>query len=181
MLFGPSWQAGFAGGIDFDFERGTFSEVGNDGTLHIRSDDRSYILAPSRTTVPAMPPIASPDLWAWWCASILCCGIGTLVLLATSVVADNGWSSRGRIVTLVALAVAAAGTVVASLKIWRVSRETRPRRDDVLAAVRNLTGLPVTRRQARRFLSATTHYVVSADGTAWAVHERNLYRGNRTI
>jgi len=66
------------------------------------------------------------------------------------------------------------------VKIWRRAREKRPGRDAALVAARAVTGLPLSPREARRFVSATQHYVVTADGTAWAVHDGSVYRGRQT-
>lgn len=165
--------------MDFDFERGTEVGVARDGTLHIRSDDGSFSLVPTHATIAAMPPAAPAEMWAWWCASALCTCVGVLVLLATTSIDANDWSPRGQIVTLAGLAVASIGMVIASVKIWRASRVSRSERDSVLSAVRSLTDLSLTRRQARRFLVSRTHFLVSPDGTAWAVHEGVLFRGCR--
>ncbi|MBC9225238.1 hypothetical protein GL325_02765 [Aeromicrobium sp. 636] len=180
VMFLGAGAAADAGDIHFDLERGTEFEIDGDGTLHIRSDYRSFALAPTGEVIAPMPPTAPPQVWSWWSASAFCCGVGILMLLVTSVARDNGWSSRGQIVTLVATVVAAIGMVATSVLIWRHGRETSSERNAVVASARNATGLPLTRRQARRFVSATKDYIVAADGTAWAVHESDIYRGDRT-
>lgn len=181
MFFGVVSGGHLAGGgIEFDFESGTTFKVDADGALHIRGDDRDYLLVPTGRTIPTMPPLAPPELWAWWCASACCWLVGVLILVAWSVALDGGRPFGGQVVTLIAVAAATIALGAASIKIWLRARTARPERNRAVAAVRGVTGLHLTRRQTQRFLAATKDYIVAGDGTAWAVHDGSIFRGNRT-
>ncbi len=164
---------------DFDEERATRSSVDRDGRLHLRRDAAEHVLTSTGVPAPSMPPSATPDILGWWLVSATVAGAAAAFALLARLSSDPGWPGS-TILTTTILAMATVSLVVASVVVCDQRRLSRPDRDRALDEARDLTGLPLTARQARHFLAMTHHFVRNDDGTVWAVHDGVVYRSGTT-
>lgn len=160
---------------DFDEERATRSFVDRDGRLHLRRDGVEHVLTSTGVPAPSMPPPATPEVLGWWLVSATIAGAAAVFAWLSHLSTDPGWPGS-TILTTTILALATVSLVVASVVVWNQRQLSWPARNRAIAQVRDLTGLPLTERQACRLLAMTHHFVGDGGGTVWAVRDGVFYR-----